>query len=151
MPRPLICALAALVFCLGASRPAAATAKADVSYTRQQVYSGALRYLRIELGCDITEKDDQAAYLLFKYQPQGQREASFGALEIIERAGAVAVLVKLPRLPSYYETLLRDGLVRKLQEDYGINKPRRPAAPAPEKPLEPPPEAQPPAESSDLE
>jgi len=133
---------------VGCPKPAAASAKADVSYTRQQVYSGALRYLRIDLDCVVTEKDEVAAYLLFKYQPQGQREASFGALEIIERGQTVAVVVRLPRLPAYYEIQLKDGLVRKLQEDYGISKPRRPAPPAAEPAPKPP---KPPAEASDGE
>jgi hypothetical protein len=98
---------------------ALAASSAELGYSRLQVYSGALRYLRIDLGYQITEKDADAAYLLFKYQPHDQKETSFGAFEIVEVDGRVRLLVKLPRMPAYHESVLRDGLVRKLREDYG--------------------------------
>jgi hypothetical protein len=127
---------------------ASATARIDVNYSRQQVYSAALRYLRIDLNCEITERDETAAYLLFRYQPVGQSAASFGAIEIIERGSGVTLAVKIPRLPAYHETVVRDGLVRKLAEDYGVNKPKRPAPEPPPAPT-PAPSAPPPAPSED--
>lgn len=103
----------------------------QVTYTKAQVYSAALRYLRIELRYDITEKDPDAAYLLFEYHPLGQKVKRFGAVEIIEQARGVRLVVRLPDQPSYQETVMRDGLVRKLEADYGL-----PTAP-PEKPTAP--------------
>lgn len=123
--RWLLCgvlASSAVWFAPGAS----ANASSELGYTRAQVYNGALRYLRIDLGYEITERDAEAAYLLFKYQAHDQREPSFGALEIVETDRGVRVLVKLPKMPSYHETVLRDGLVRKLRDDYGSAEPKPP-------------------------
>lgn len=103
-----------------------ANASTELGYTRAQVYNGALRYLRIDLGYEITEKDGEAAYLLFRYQTHEQREPSFGAFEIVETERGVRLLVKLPKMPSYHETVLRDGLVRKLRDDYGSAEPKPP-------------------------
>jgi hypothetical protein len=116
-------------------RPAAADAGAELRYTRTQIFSGALRYLRIDLGYEITEKDSDAAYLLFRYVPQGTKEPMFGAIEIVETSSAVRLSVKLPKLPSYHETVIRDGLVKKLRADYGNELP--PKAPKENKELPP--------------
>ena len=103
---------------------ASATAAQSVRYSLAQVYSGAVRYLRIDLGYDITEKDPETAYLLFRYRGEG-KQSSFGAIEIVQATDSVRLVIKLPKLPSYHEAVLRDGLVRKLQEDYGP-EPNRP-------------------------
>jgi uncharacterized membrane protein len=90
-----------------------------LGYTQVQVYSAALRYLRIDLGYEITEQDAEAAYLLFRYKAEGLAEARFGAFEIVETAAGVRLWVKLPQMPSYHEQVLKDGLVKKLKQDYG--------------------------------
>jgi hypothetical protein len=102
-----------------------ADASSELRYSRSQIFSSALRYLRIDLGVEVTEKDADAAYLLFSYVPHGQKEATPGAVEIVETDAAVRLSVKLPRLPSYHETVIRDALVRKLREDYGSERPRK--------------------------
>lgn len=98
---------------------ASAAASAELRYTRGQIYSGAVRYLRIDLGYEITEKDEDAAYLLFRYVPHGMSEPTFGAIEIVQVQKGVRVSVKLPKLPSYHEAVIRDGLLTKLKADYG--------------------------------
>jgi hypothetical protein len=112
--------------CLSVASPSAATLRVELPYTRQQAFSCALRYLRVELGSEVTEKDADAAYLLFLYQAADARGPSPGAVEIVERGATTTLVVRLPRLPAYHETLLKDGLVRKLQEDYGSNRPPKP-------------------------
>jgi hypothetical protein len=106
------------------SKPSHAIAKSDVGYSLPQVYSGALRYLRIDLGYEITERDPETAYLLFKYQAPGKHESSFGAIEMVKTRDRVRLVVRLPQLPNYHESVLRDGLIKKLQEDYGAEEPR---------------------------
>lgn len=101
-----------------------ASSTGDVGYTLPQVYSAALRYLRIDLGYPVTEKDPDAAYLLFKYRA-ADKKTSFGAFELVATGGRVRVVVKLPDMPSYHETVLRDGLLKKLREDYGVDEPAR--------------------------
>ena len=111
--------------------PCWANNNSDLGYTRTQVFSGALRYLRIDLGFEITEQDAEAAYLLFRYKSNDIAKPRFGAVEIVETKAGVRLRVKLPEMPSYHEQVLRDGLVAKLKQDYGEpSKPEPPKAPA---------------------
>jgi hypothetical protein len=118
--------------------PGEASATAELRYTRTQIFSGALRYLRIDLGYEITEKDADAAYLMFRYVPHGMQEPTFGAIEIVQVKQGVKLAVKLPKLPSYHEAVIRDGLLQKLKADYGGEPgPKTPAkdeAPGKDKP-----------------
>src|SRR5258707_10316224 len=83
------------------------------SYTKAQTYSGALRYVRVDLGYEVVEKDPEAAYLIFKYAAPGgsKGNAVTGTLEVIEASGGVRLFVNLPRMPEYYERVFRDGLM----------------------------------------
>jgi hypothetical protein len=113
---------------------AEARVEAESDYSKAQTYSGALRYLRVDRGYEVLEKDPDAAYLIFKYEAQSPRGAgSNGTIEIVEADGRVKILVQLPKMPEYHERLLSDGLLRKLREEYGSSVRRR----APEK--KPPP------------
>jgi len=99
--------------------PAAARVEARTDYTKGQTYSAALRYLRVDLGYEVVERDADAAYLIFKYSPPGRHTTTNGSIEIVESADHVRLLVQLPRMPSYHETVLRDGLLEKLRREYG--------------------------------
>lgn len=96
-----------------------AEASDRVGYSQKQVYSAAVRYLRIELRYEITERDPDAAYLLFEYLPMGQKTPRFGAVEVVKLQQGVRLVVRLPDQPSYQESMLRDGLLKKLVSDYG--------------------------------
>lgn len=115
-----------------------ATAEARVdggsAYSKAQTYSGALRYVRVDLGYEVVEKDPDAAYLIFKYSAPGSREAVTGTLEVVETAGNVRLFVNLPRAPEYQERIFRDGLLKKLREEYGPPAAKKPAEKPPEKP-----------------
>src|SRR5687768_4624791 len=91
-----------------------AEARVDASsgYTKSQTYSGALRYVRVDLGYEVLEKDPDAAYLIFRYVPTGSAKthAATGTLEVVETGGAVRLFVSLPRVPEYQERMFRDGL-----------------------------------------
>ena len=132
--KSLVSALA--VFAV-AALAAVADARVDAgsSYTKAQTYSGALRYVRVDLGYEVVEKDPDAAYLIFKYAAPGgsKNGAVTGTLEVIEASGGVRLFVNLPRMPEYYERVFRDGLMKKLKDEYGT-----PAA-NPKKPAEKPP------------
>ena len=108
---------------------AAGRSEGRVAYTKGQTYSAALRYLRVDLGYEVVERDPEAAYLIFLYQPPGRRESTSGAIEIVDHPDAVRILVQLPKLPGYHERVLRDGLLRKLRDEYGTPavRPRAPA------------------------
>lgn len=119
-----------------AASAAGARVEAESDYTKAQTYSAALRYLRVDKGFEVLEKDADAAYLIFKYQPPGPAGgASNGTIEIVEAGGRVKVLVQLARMPEYHERVLKDGLLKKLREEYGTAVRR------------PPPEKKPPADA----
>ena len=115
--------------------PVAARSDARVPNTKAQVFSAALRYLRVDRGFEVTERDADAAYLLFLYPtPNAEPKQVQGAIEMVETGKAVKVSVSLPTLPSYQEELIKRGLLEKLHQDYPT--PSRPP-PEPAKPAEP--------------
>jgi hypothetical protein len=122
----------ALIVLFASGAPASVEARSG--YTKLQTYNAALRYLRVDLSYEVTEKDADAAYLLFHFLPEGRKKETNGAIEIIERKDDVLVYVRLPDLPRYQEEMLSDGLFRKLRTEYG-DPPRR-DDPPPEKPRE---------------
>jgi hypothetical protein len=106
---------------------AGARVEGDSEYSKAQTYSGALRYLRVDLGYEVVEKDPDSAYLVFRYEPPGQPKGeSLGTVEVIEAGDHVRVFVRIPRMPEYHERVLRDGLLRKLRDEYGPPAPRKP-------------------------
>lgn len=117
--------------------PVLARADADTSYTLPQAFGAALRYLRVDLGFEVTEKDPEAAYLLFKYRVPGdpKREVA-GSIELVKIDKRVRIFVKIPQMPQMHEQLLRDGLLRKLMQEYG-----EAARPSPDKPKNTAPDA----------
>jgi hypothetical protein len=142
MPRPrvafAIAAFLAAGLLLGV--PAGARVEGDSEYSKSQTFSAALRYLRVDLGYEVLEKDPEAAYLLFRYEPPGQpKSPSTGTLEVVEAGERVRLFVRLPRMPEYHERVLRDGLLKKLREEYG--------APPQHKPEPKKPDAKPPADA----
>jgi hypothetical protein len=119
------------------SSSAGARVEGDSEYTKAQTYSAALRYLRVDLGYEVVERDPEAAYLIFRYQLPGQpKNATSATLEVIEAAGHVKLFVQIPRMPEYHERILRDGLLKKLRDEYGVPAKKQP-----------PPEKKPPSDA----
>lgn len=111
-------ARAALLVCLlGGS--ATASVETESGYTKAQAYNAALRYLRVDLSYEVTEKDADAAYLLFRFVPEGRKVATNGAIEIVEQHAGVRLYVRLPEMPTYREQVMSDELMRKLHSEYG--------------------------------
>jgi len=122
---------------------ARARVETDSGYTKLQTYSGALRYLRVDLGYEVLEKDPDAAYLIFRYGPGGGATAPpntknaappnnvTGTVEIVATDSRVKIFVQIPKMPEYHERVLRDGLMRKLREEYGMPPPRTEKKPEP--------------------
>ena len=102
------------------SQRATARVGGESEYTKAQTYSAALRYLRVDLGYEVTERDPDAAYLIFRYLLPGQSKATAtGTVEIVATDGHVKLFVQIASMPEYHERVLRDGLVRKLHDEYG--------------------------------
>lgn len=115
-------AIAASVLGIVAVTPRSAMAKVSYAcpYTSAQAYSASLRLLRVDHGFDITERDPDAAYILFEYKSnEGGSRVSSGAIEIIEKGKELMVQVSLPKMPQYHERVLLDNLRKKLESEYG--------------------------------
>lgn len=108
----------------------------SLSYTKQQSYNAALRFLRVDRGYKLIEKDDDSGYLLFEYPIQGSEDVTNGSIEIIERKDGVAMVVQLPQMPRYHEKMVMSSLLKKLQADYGAPPAARKAPPKEEEPTE---------------
>jgi hypothetical protein len=121
------------------AQSATARVGGDSEYSKAQTYSGALRYLRVDLGYEVVERDPEAAYLIFRYQLPGQNKGNAtGTVEIVDTDGHVKLFVQIPTMPEYHERVLRDGLVKKLHDEYGA---------PPHKPLPAPPQKKPEADA----
>jgi hypothetical protein len=120
--------------CVLVSLRASGATDADSPYTLAQTYGAALRLLRVDLGFQVVERDPEAAYLLFRYPVPGEpkREVE-GSIEFVSLSGRVRVWVKIPRMAELHERVLRDGLMKKLVEEYGAPPP----PPSPPRPVDP--------------
>lgn len=125
-------------------QPAAAKSQKKLRYTYEQVWPAALRFLRVDEGFTIVEKDAEAGYVLFEVAEDGKRFR--GSLEIVrihehQDQPALRLLVGIEDRPSYMEQGILDRFERKLRAELGPPRLRKPAPEAPE----PAPEARAPA------
>jgi hypothetical protein len=109
-----------------------ARAGADVPYPVADVYSAAVRFVRIDRGCKVLDRDPDAAYVTFECK-DGE-ETRRGALEIFRitlpggvqgRAGA-RLQVALGDDPHYVELRFLELLERKLRDERGAPPPPSP-------------------------
>jgi hypothetical protein len=120
-------AVASAVF---VARDARARATWDSPYGFDRTWTATVRFVRVDLGLKITEKDDGSGYLLFDYvsSESGQKPSS-GSVEVVRGsspAEPVRVVVQLPKMPHYHEQTMVDGLQRKLRAEYGEPPARTP-------------------------
>lgn len=120
---------------LAAPVTAPARSAITVSYPVGEVWATAVRFLRVDRGYPIREKDEGAGYVLFDHSDSGKSHR--GALELIpvvdgEGRPSTQLAFSIPDLPRHYETALLDRLAAKLREERGSPPPppprRRPPA-----------------------
>jgi hypothetical protein len=100
-------------------------------YTFEQTFGSALRLIRIDLGCSITEKDVENGYLLFDYtSPESGSRVHHGSVEVVRGKPGSHVTVQLSTLPRYHEQMIVDALAKKLAAEHGA-PPSPPPPPAP--------------------
>jgi hypothetical protein len=114
---------------------AAARSVRDEPYPLESTWNAAVRLVRVDMGCTITERDRDLGYFTFEYR-EGSRTVP-GSVEIVRtevdgRQGT-RVIVQVPLMPTYVESMLLTRLTRKLHEEYG-----EPVAPPPRRPAEEP-------------
>src|SRR5579872_4879917 len=84
------------------TRTAAARVAYESPYTFDQTFGTAIRLIRVDLACKITEKDPDAGYVLFDYtSTESGKQVHHGSLEIVRARQGAHVSVQLPSLPGY--------------------------------------------------
>jgi hypothetical protein len=121
--------------------PPLAEAKASYEspYGYDRTWNSALRYIRVDQGYKVTEKDEANGYLLFDYKSAEGGKTTSGSLEVVrgkDTDSPVTVVVQLPKMPRYHEQVLVDGLSTKMRAEYGDPPARKKKPPeqAPETP-----------------
>jgi hypothetical protein len=126
----------ALAAVLGAAALATSPATASnqtsetVGHPFERVWPAAVRFIRVDAGHPIEEKDADTGYILFTYAHEGREFR--GALEVIRirddrGRDAVRLVLRIDKRPSYLERALLNRLMRKLRDELG-----RPPPPPPE-------------------
>src|SRR3954462_4858395 len=79
-------------------------------YTFEQTFGTALRLLRVDLGCKITEKDVDNGYRLFDYtSSESGKQVPHGSVEVVRTRQGSHVSVQLTSLPRYHEQMIVDA------------------------------------------
>jgi hypothetical protein len=114
--------------------PAHARAQADLPYNVGEAFSTALRFVRVDRGCKVVDKDAEAAFVAFECS-EGER-VKRGSMELFKVAGGVRTQVTLGDETHGMELRWLDLFERKLREERGTPVPPAPPAnaPAPSKP-----------------
>ncbi len=101
------------------------------------VFTVAVRFVRIDRGCKVLEKDEAAGYILFECEGDPGKPAKRGSLELFATKGrdgtdVIRAQCTLSDDPHYMEAHLLDRLERKLRDERG-------SPPPPKQPPPPPP------------
>lgn len=116
-----------------------ARASVELALPLDRAYSAAMRFVRVDRGCTVSDKDPDAAYVVFEC-PDGAKKLR-GTVELF-RSGAdsknVRIQVALPDEPHYAELRFVELLERKLKDDYGAGRPQPPPTASKAPPKAPP-------------
>lgn len=129
MSRSAIAGLVLLGTLLAGAPTALARTQQDLAYPSERVWNAAVRLLRLDLGCTITERDVEVGYVIFEYREGGRSYP--GSVELLristeETQDATRVFVSIPAMPRYVEIMIADRLARKMVEEFGepVRRPR---------------------------
>ena len=116
---------------------AEARSEKTLAYQRDPSFQAAVRFLRIDAGLKLVEKDADAGYVIFEYNED--KKTFRGSLEVIDvvKDGRklTRFVVTIEDRPSYVEIEMLTKLERKLRAELGAPAP---APSAPPKKDEPP-------------
>lgn len=133
-------ALCALLL-VALSAIADARSEKTVGWTAAKVFPTAVRFLRVDEGVEIVEKDADAGYVMFELTDEGKVYP--GALELVELDnGKLRIVIRIEDRPDYMEVGMLDRLERKLADELGP-PPKKPKKEAPKDPPKEPPADEP--------
>jgi len=125
--------VARIIGALVALGSAGATARSTstLPYPSSEVWAAAVRFLRVDRGLPIREKDEAAGYVLFDYSDGGKSyKAALELVPFTDDDGRMTTQASLTigGLPKRYEGALLDGLGAKIRDERGPPAaPKRPA------------------------
>jgi hypothetical protein len=122
--------------------PAAAKSQKKLAYAYEQVWPAVVRFLRVDEGFEIVEKDADAGYVIFTVSEDGKRFR--GTMELVrtgdEDQPGLLLLVGIEDRPEYMEQGILDRFEQKLRAELGSPRPPKtrpsPAPAAPARPKE---------------
>lgn len=99
-----------------------------------RVWTAAIRLLRVDLECPISEKEREDGYFFFEYSDRSKTYPGSVELVSLQDNGTdkVRVIVTVPAMPAYVEAMILEKLGRKLEQEFG--PPKVGPAPSPKKP-----------------
>jgi hypothetical protein len=132
---PLTLAATLVVYGAAGPHPALARSAAVLSYPVADVWPTAVRFVRVDRGYTVREKDEESGYILFE-MAEGTKtyKASLELIRATDDQGrdATRAAISIPDLPRHFEVMLLDKLSAKVREERGSPAP----APPPRKPAE---------------
>ena len=121
---------------------ASARSQTDLAWPPRDVFHIAVRFIRVDRGCRITDKDQDSGYITFECDGDTPKSVKKGALELIpmevQGRGGVRMQLTLADDPRSMELRFLELLERKLRDERG---PALPPMPKPHPPSDPPADA----------
>jgi hypothetical protein len=114
----------ALILALSITSNADARAQSDLPYAVAEAFSTALRFVRIDRGCKVTDKDPDAAFVSFECDDGGKIKR--GSLELFKVSSGVRMQVTLGDDTHGTELRWLELFERKLREERGTPTPLPP-------------------------
>jgi hypothetical protein len=108
-------AVAAVILCTAA--PAVAKSSREYAYAYDPVWSALVRFLRVDEGVKLLEKDAESGYVVFELV-DGKKTFS-GAAELMKIEAGTRVVVRISDRPSYMEQGMLDRFADKLRDELG--------------------------------
>jgi hypothetical protein len=118
------------MFALSVPSTGSARRQADLRYSFEQVWNASLRLVRVDMRLPVTDRDQEAGYLLFDYLEHGKRFP--GSVELVRGEQAprplTKIVIQVQGMPSYVEQMLFEKLSQKLRSEFGepIEGPKAP-------------------------
>ena len=137
-----------IVFCLLLATSGVASARSEktLAYPRDPAWAASVRFLRVNAGLKVIEKDADAGYVIFEFKED--KKTFRGSLELIEVVKDGRKLIRfvmtIEDRPQWVEIELLTKLERKLRDELGTPTP----TPTP-KDKEPPPKKEEPPKKAE--
>jgi hypothetical protein len=120
----LIAALALVAFSLIVHTRAYGRAQTELPYGLGEAFSTAVRFVRIDRGCKLTDKDAEAAFIAFECAPDDKDgKVKRGSLELIKLPSGVRAQVSLGDDTHGMELRWLELYERKLRDERGTPPP----------------------------